>query len=223
MDITERRREEEALRRSNADLEQFAYAASHDMQEPLRMVGLYAQFLDRKYHDRLDPDADQYIANIVHGVLRMRTLLHDVLAYSQAGAPIEGSTPEPAFESALQAVLLRLKRRIELTGATAQPRGTAFGRGAPQTRRDDIFEKLIENSLEYRAVSPLQIHVGYEPTGATAELFVRDNGIGIEPRVLFVRIFQIFKRLHNYASPPGAVVGSRFAKKLSNAMGERFG
>jgi PAS domain S-box-containing protein len=217
VDITERRREEEALRRSNADLEQFAYAASHDMQEPLRMVGLYAQFLNRKYHSRLDPDADQCIGNIVQGVLRMRTLLQDVLAYSQAGASLEGSPSVADFEAALQVVLLRLKMPIETSGAVISYGKLPFV-AAHRKHVEMILKKLFENSLEYRAASPLQICVGYEPAGGYGRFYVRDNGIGIEPQY-FLRIFQIFKRLHSYASHPGSGVGLAICEKIV----ERYG
>jgi PAS domain S-box-containing protein len=217
VDITERRREEEALRRSNADLEQFAYAASHDMQEPLRMVGLYAQFLNRKYHGRLDTDADQYIGNIVHGVVRMRTLLHDVLAYSQAGAPLEGSSSEADFQSVLQGVLLRLKSRIQKTGAIID-RGDLPFVALHRKHLETILEKLIGNSLEYRATAPPRIYVGYEPSAGFGRFYVRDNGIGIEPQY-FSRVFQIFKRLHNYAAHPGSGVGLAICEKVVKRYG----
>jgi PAS domain S-box-containing protein len=217
VDITERRREEEALRRSNADLEQFAYAASHDMQEPLRMASLYAQLLNSKYHGRLDSDADQYIGNVVQGVTRMRTLLRDVLAYSQVGTPLEGSAPECDAKAALEAVLLRLRSRIETTGALVSREELPLV-GAQRKHVETLFEELIENSLEYRAAAPPRIFVGYQSMAGLARFYVRDNGIGIEPRY-FSRVFQIFKRLHSYSAHPGSGVGLAICEKIVKRYG----
>ena len=217
VDITERRREEESLRRSNADLEQFAYAASHDMQEPLRMVSLYAQLLNSRYRGRMDSDADQYIGNIVDGVARMRTLLHDVLAYSQAGVPLEGAPPESDAEAALDSVLFRLRSRIEATGARVSREALPLV-AAQRKHVETILEELIENSLEYRTAAPPLIFVGYRPFDGIGRFYVRDNGIGIETRY-FLRVFQIFKRLHSYSAHPGSGVGLAICEKIVKRYG----
>ena len=236
-DITARKLAEEALAqkaeelaRSNTELEQFAYVASHDLQEPLRMIASYTQLLERRYKDRLDADATDYINFAVDGARRMQVLINDLLAYSRVG---RRGRPFALTDCAevLQATLANLKIALEESGAvvthTPLPRLVADG---PQLTQ--LFQNLIGNAIKFRGAAPPKIHVSAElpPAGETpagqpgvAEwLFtVRDNGIGIEPQY-FARIFVIFQRLHTREEYPGTGIGLAVCKKIVERHGGRI-
>jgi PAS domain S-box-containing protein len=225
-DVSERRRAEEALNtqaqelaRSNADLEQFAYVASHDLQEPLRMVASYTQLLARRYKDRLDDDAHEFIAYAVDGVTRMQALINDLLAYSRAGS--RTSTPVPTdLNAVLQRVLVSLAAAIEESGAevTSGPLPTLPADGSQIAQ---VLQNLIGNAIKFRGEQPPRVHVSARLEGGTWTLSVRDNGIGIAPEFA-ERIWVIFQRLHSRAEYPGTGIGLAICKKIVERHGGRI-
>jgi PAS domain S-box-containing protein len=209
----------EALRQSNDDLNQFAYAASHDLQEPLRMVALYSQILQRRYADRLDPDADQLIAFVVDGAKRMEMLLKDLLAYSQTGSSSEGPAQVVDCEKVIQKVLLNLQASIEQNGAIVTwERLPAVH--AHEILLVQLLQNLIGNAIKYRSAAPPAIHVCAERRDADWLFSVQDNGIGIEPEYA-QQIFGIFKRLHGQ-SYPGTGIGLAICQRIVERYGGRI-
>ncbi len=225
-EIAERQRVEEALRertealeRSNRELEQFAYIASHDLQEPLRMVTSYLQLLERRYKDSLDSDADEFIAYAVDGAARMQGLINDLLMYSRVGT--RGKPLEPTDCSAvLKSVLANLQVAIEENGAvvTYDTLPTVM---ADETQLMRVFQNLISNAIKFRSDLPPEIHVEIERNDGEWLFSVRDNGIGIAPQY-FERIFIIFQRLHNRSKYPGTGIGLAVCKKIVERHGGRI-
>jgi PAS domain S-box-containing protein len=225
-DITERQQAEEALAeiaqelaRSNAELEQFAYVASHDLQEPLRMVTSYLQLLQRRYQGQLDADADEFIAYAVDGAARMKTLINDLLAYSRAGT--RGAGFEPAdCQAVLERVLDDLQVMIQESGATIthDPLPTVT---ADATQLAQLLQNLIGNALKFRNQAPPCVHVGAERQGNDWVFRVQDNGIGLEPQYA-ERIFAIFQRLHNREDYPGTGIGLAISKRIVERHGGRI-
>jgi PAS domain S-box-containing protein len=225
-DITERKRAEAELAeraaelaRSNAELEQFAYVASHDLQEPLRMVASYTQLLARRYRGKLDADADEFIGYAVDGVSRMQSLILDLLTYSRVGR--QGKRLEPLeLESSFARAVRNLRQSIAEQGATVthDPLPAVVGDG---TQVVQLLQNLIGNALKFRGEPPPRVHV----TAAREEAFVRcsvhDNGIGIEPKY-FERIFVIFQRLHTREHYPGTGIGLAICKKIVERHGGRI-
>jgi PAS domain S-box-containing protein len=225
-DITERTRITEQLQqqaadlaRSNADLQQFAYVASHDLQEPLRMVASYTQLLARRYQGKLDADADEFIAFAVDGATRMQHLIEDLLAYSRVG------TRGKQFASTdVNVVVSRVLRDLQ---------GTIDGSRAVVTRDDlptvdadavqlgEVFQNLIANALKFRGAEDPRVRVSAERDGNTWRFAVRDNGIGIEPRHA-ERIFVIFQRLHARADYPGTGIGLAICKRIVERHGGKI-
>ena len=222
----ERRRAELALAeharelaRSNADLEQFAYVASHDLQEPLRMVSSYVQLLERRYRDRLDDDARDFIGFAVEGVTRMRSLIDDLLAYSRIGT--RGREPAPvALGRILDLAEKNLERAIVESGA-AITRDDLPEVYADENQLLQVLQNLIGNAIKFRRDDPPRIHVGARRDGADWVISVRDNGIGIEPQY-FDRIFVIFQRLNPREHYPGTGIGLAIAKKVIERHGGRI-
>jgi PAS domain S-box-containing protein len=212
-------RSNEALRRSNDDLSQFAYAASHDLQEPLRMVSLYSQMLQKKYGKRLDADADQVIGFVVGGAKRMEMLLKDLLTYSQAGSSDEGPPQAVDCESVVRKVLLNLEASIQQSGAsiTMDPLPTIQ---AHEIRLVQLLQNLIGNAIKYRSDEPPEIRVSAQPQGADWIFSVKDNGIGIEPEY-GQQIFGIFKRLHGQ-DYPGTGIGLAICQRIVERYGGRI-
>ncbi|RMF24766.1 MAG: PAS domain S-box protein [Deltaproteobacteria bacterium] len=219
-DVTERRRAEEEIRRSNEELERFAYVASHDLQEPLRMVSSYTQLLAKRYAGRLDEDADDFIGFAVDGANRMHRLINDLLEYSRVGT--RGRQLEPTdAEEVLQTVLADLQVAIEESGArvTHDPLPTVL---ADSTQLRQLLQNLIGNALKYRGERPPQVHVGCQRSGGDEwTISVRDNGIGIAPEH-FDRIFQIFQRLHGRNEYSGTGIGLAVCKKIVERHGGRI-
>ncbi|HEX4927737.1 MAG TPA: PAS domain S-box protein [Burkholderiales bacterium] len=226
-DITERKNAEAALRaaheelkRSNAELEQFAYVASHDLQEPLRMVSSYTQLIERRYGDRLDGDAREFMHYVVDGAARMKQLIEDLLAYSRVGTK-RGEFREIALEAALKRALGNLRAAIEESGAAVT------WDALPQVRGDEmqlaqLFQNLIGNALKFRGASVPRVHVCALDKGSEWEISVSDNGIGIEPQY-FERIFMVFQRLHTMGDYPGTGIGLAICKKVVERHGGRIG
>ena len=226
-DITERKKAEAALReaheelkRSNAELEQFAYVASHDLQEPLRMVSSYTQLLMRRYGDKLDGDAKDFTAFIVDGATRMKQLIEDLLAYSRVGTRDKNFKPVDS-ESSLRRALTNLRAAIQDSGATVtQDKLPTIP--CDEVQLAQLFQNLIGNALKFRKpdVAPA-VHVGAAEQGAEWEFMVRDNGIGIEPQY-FERIFMVFQRLHDKGEYPGTGIGLAIVKKVVERHGGRI-
>ncbi len=221
-----RKRAEEALAqkaqelaRSNADLEHFAYVASHDLQEPLRMVTSYLQLLERRYKDRLDADARDFIAYAVDGATRMQALINGLLSYSRVST--RGKSFEPTDGTvALERVLANLKVAIEESDAvvTYDHLPTVM---ADEVQLTQVFQNLIGNAIKFRSDRRPEIHVGAEYRGGEWLFSVRDNGIGIDPQH-FERIFKIFQRLHSHEEYPGTGIGLAVCKKIVERHGGRI-
>jgi PAS domain S-box-containing protein len=218
-DITERKRAQAVLRaaydelaRSNAELQQFAYVASHDLQEPLRMIGSYTQLLERRYGGKLDSDAREFMAFIVEGATRMKQLIEDLLAYSRVGTRGKELRPVPA-QAALERALVNLRAAIESSGAQITHDALPEVSG-DDTQFTQLFQNLIGNAIKFRKKDePLRVHVGAQDAGEHWRFTVTDNGIGIEPQY-FERIFMVFQRLHTRDEYPGTGIGLAICKKV---------
>ncbi len=205
------------LTQSNAELEQFAYVASHDLKEPLRMVASYVQLLERHYRDKLEGDGLEFINFAVDGVHRMEALIADLLEYSRVGR--KGSPPA-VFDSAeaVAETLLNLQISLEECGATIAvgPLPTLRGE-VSQFKR--LMQNLIGNAIKYRAPGcKSEIKVNAEPQGNFWKFSVADNGIGIESQ-FFNRIFKVFQRLHGRGQYDGTGIGLAVCKKIVECHG----
>ena len=210
------------LERSNRDLEQFAYVASHDLQEPLRKVSSFCQLLQRRYGGQLDERADQYIEFAVDGAQRMQRLINDLLAFSRVGRTTEGFEPVD-----LAAVAAAAAAQLE---TAREPRPAARSRSAscPRCRGDrallrQLLVNLLGNGLKFhRAGVPPVVRVQARREGDDWEIAVADNGIGIEPEYAD-KVFVIFQRLHGRERYPGTGIGLALAKKIVEFHGGRIG
>jgi PAS domain S-box-containing protein len=226
-DITERIRTEEQrtktaaeLKRSNDQLEQFAFVASHDLQEPLRMVASYTQLLARRYRGQLDSDADEFIAYAVDGCNRMQSLIRDLLAYSRSGAD-KKLLREISGEAALKEALTNLRVSIEDSGAlvTNDPLPAIT---SDDTQLVQVFQNLVGNAIKYHGASTPLVHVSAVKNADKEWIFsVRDNGLGIAPQY-FERIFTIFQRLHGKHEFGGTGIGLAICKKIVEQLGGRI-
>ncbi|MBI5522155.1 MAG: PAS domain S-box protein [Desulfarculus sp.] len=210
-DITERKLAQAELARSNAELEQFAYVASHDLQEPLRIVTNYLQLLERRNKGRLDADAEKFITQAVKGAARMRGLIQDLLAYSRVGT--RGKSLElVSAETVMEDVQANLKIAIEACGAvvTSDPLPTVR---ADASQLGQLMQNLVGNALKFRGTDPPRVHVSARREGGEWVFAVRDNGIGIEPQYL-ERIFGVFQRLHTRAEYPGTGIGLAICRRI---------
>jgi PAS domain S-box-containing protein len=225
-DITERKHAEAALhhahdelKRSNAELAQFAYVASHDLQEPLRMVSSYTQLLARRYGDKLDGDAREFMAYVVDGAARMKQLIEDLLAYSRVGT--RGREFKPvAVEAPLRRAIMNLKSAIDEPGASVSFDAMPTLEG-DEVQLAQLFQNLIGNALKFRSASVPRIHVSAEEKDGGWEFAVSDNGIGIEQEY-FERIFMVFQRLHYKGEYPGTGIGLAICKKVVERHGGRI-
>jgi len=212
-------RTNEALRQSNDDLNQFAYAASHDLQEPLRMVALYSQMLQRKYFGQLDANADQYISYIVGGAQRMEKLLKDLLTYSQTGPSAEGPAETVDCIAVISKVLLNLQASMEQSGATITWDKLPDVH-AHEIRLVQLLQNLVSNAIKYRSEDPPRIHISAEWREREWVLSVQDNGVGI-PSEYAQQIFKIFKRLHGQ-DYPGTGIGLAICQRIVETYGGRI-
>ena len=204
------------LARSNAELEQFAYVASHDLQEPLRMVASYVGLLERRYRGKLDDDADDFIEFAVDGARRMQALLNGLLDLSRVGT--RGREPEPTdSEAVLRDALLNLEQAIGEAGAEVShdPMPTVLGDRIQLTQ---LFQNLISNAVKFNASRRPRVAVTARRSGSMWEFRVADNGIGIDP-AHFERIFQVFQRLHTRETYAGTGIGLAVCRKIVERHG----
>jgi PAS domain S-box-containing protein len=223
-DITMRKKAEahllqkvEELNRSNEELEQFAYIASHDLQEPLRMVASYTQLLSRRYKGRLDSDADEFISFAVDGASRMQRLIKDLLAYSRVGTKAKDLL-DTSSEEALQQALINLRGAVEDSGAqvTHDPLPNVL---ADEMQLIQLFQNLVGNAIKYQNPGIPRVHISAARTGEKRWTFsVRDNGLGIDSQY-FEKIFGMFQRLHKREEFEGTGVGLAICKKIVERHG----
>jgi signal transduction histidine kinase len=212
-------RQAQDLQRSNAELEQFAYVASHDLQEPLRKVASFCQMLERRYAGQLDERADQYIHYAVDGARRMQDLINDLLAFSRVGRL--GHKLEPVdLEALLQRAQANLGARAEETGATIESGELPTVIGDPGLLAL-VFQNLVGNALKFHGDDPPRVRVDARRDGDGWEISVADNGIGIEPEYA-ERIFVIFQRLHTRVSYEGTGIGLAMCRKIVEHHGGRI-
>jgi PAS domain S-box-containing protein len=208
------------LKRSNDELGQFAYVASHDLQEPLRMVASYTQLLAKRYKGRLDSDADEFIAYAVDGSNRMQGLIQDLLAYSRAGAAGK-ALHEISSENALKEALTNLRATIQESGAVVT-HDTLPAITTDDTQLAQLFQNLVGNAIKYRSAEIPRVHVSATKNGGNEWVFsVRDNGLGIDPQY-FERIFILFQRLHGRKDFKGTGIGLAICKKILERLGGRI-
>ena len=222
-DITQRKHQEtelanktRELAQSNAELQQFAYVASHDLQEPLRMVASYTQLLGKRYRGKLDQDADEFIGYAVDGATRMQRLIRDLLEYSRVGAErqsFEETDCELVFQQAMQNLSASvLERHAEVTHDPLP-----IVQAGP-THLLQVFQNLIGNALKFQGDAPPKIHVGAKALPDGWEFSVRDNGVGM-PGDQLDRIFAIFQRLHGQSEYPGTGIGLAICKRIVGKYG----
>jgi PAS domain S-box-containing protein len=218
-DITERREAVEALERSNSELAQFAYVASHDLSEPLRMVSSYLQLLRRRYHGQIDEDADEFIDFAVEGANRMRALIEDLLAYSRAGGR---SDPRPVDCGHVMADVLS-----SLAAAVADARAQVHVGTLPAVLGDrvslaQLLQNLIANALKFRRGPGTRVWITAKREAAGMwQLSVADDGIGIDPRHR-ERVFKMFQRLHDREAFEGTGIGLAICRKIVERHGGRI-
>ena len=225
-DITERVRHEEALRaanaalqRANADLQQFAYSASHDLQEPLRMVTIYGELLQEQFGHKLGPTGEEYLGYIVNGAMRIGSLLRDLRTYMQVSMTEEEPKEEVDAGAVLEKALANLEIAVNDSGAsishTALPRVRMH-----EFQLAQVFQNLIGNAIRYRKDLPPRVHIAAERQGDAWLFSVKDNGIGIEPQYKD-QVFGIFKRLHSTADS-GTGMGLAICQRILERAGGRI-
>ena len=236
-DVTDRKRAEEALRkahdslevkvaertadltRSNADLEQFAYAASHDLQQPLRMVANYVGLLSQRYREHFDEKADRYIDYAVGGAKRMQALVDGLLHYSRVGTKDAAAT-ELDVTAVVTEALANLHQHIEEAAAVVEV-GPMPVVVADRVQLAQVFQNLLDNAVKFRGATPPKVSVTCRDAGSEWEFAIRDNGIGIDPKH-GERIFGVFKRLHTEQEYPGTGIGLALCRKIVERHGGRI-
>lgn len=233
MDVTERKEAQEALKhrealerraaelkRSNDDLQQFAYIAAHDLQEPLRMVASYTQLLAERYKGQMDSNADEFIAYAVDGAHRMQLLIADLLSYCRVETSGK-ELRETSSEAALEQALLNLQGAIQETSGvvTHDPLPTVIADGAQLAQ---LFQNVVGNAIKYRSAELPRVHVSAKKNGGEEWIFsMRDNGLGIDPKY-FQKIFVMFQRLHAREEFSGTGIGLTVCKKIAERHGGRM-
>jgi light-regulated signal transduction histidine kinase (bacteriophytochrome) len=211
------KRVNEELRRSNVEIEQFAHVASHDLQEPLRMVTGYLQLIERRYADKLDKDCREFMGFAVDGSKRMKSLIKDLLEFSRAG---NAKFREVDIGSLLNHALGNLKTTVDESGAkvTFDPMPALVGDPVLLTQ---VFQNLIGNAIKFQKDHAPRVHVSVYPQDGDWVFSIRDNGIGIEPRHVD-RIFRIFERLHSIEEYSGSGIGLAITRKIVERHGGKI-
>ena len=223
IDVNEHKKAEEKLKHlaeklsiSNQDLEQFAYVASHDLQEPLRMVASYIQLLQRRYKDKLGSEADEFINYAVDGVVRMKTLINDLLVFSRVNTQELKLEPADTNEI-LETIKVNLRTAIEESGTVINAEKLPVI-NANKLQLTQLFQNLVSNAIKFRGDKTPVIDISAKHEADEWMFSVTDNGIGIE-KEFADRIFIIFQRLHNYAEYPGTGIGLAICKKIVEKLG----
>lgn len=208
----------EELKRSNTELEQFAYIASHDLQEPLRMITSYLQLLEKRYKDKLDQDAKDFISFAVDGSNRMRALIHSLLEYSRINRvkPFEEINPNLLLNDVLKNISISIKENNVTINIDELP--IIYG---DPVLINLLFQNLIENAIKFRNAKNPEIHISVKEELNEFQFAIKDNGIGIQKEYLD-KIFVIFKRLHSRESYPGTGMGLAICKKIVERHGGRI-
>ncbi len=207
------------LNRSNAELEQFAYVASHDLQEPLRKIASFCQALERRYHGQLDERADQYIEFAVDGAKRMQILINDLLAFSRVGR--SGHQHEPVdLQQALDEAKSSLSRVLHDSGASLHTEPLPVVRGE-RALLVSLFQNLITNAVKFRSADAPVMHLAVQRQQQQWQFSFSDNGIGVDPEYAD-RIFVIFQRLHTKEAYPGTGIGLSMCRKIVEYHGGRM-
>ncbi|WP_049922502.1 PAS domain-containing protein [Halopiger djelfimassiliensis] len=215
-DVTERREYERKLEESNERLEQFAYAASHDLQEPLRMITSYLQLLESRYGDAFDEDGEEFLAFAIDGADRMRDMIDGLLEYSRVetrGEPFEPVDLNAVFESVLADLQFRIEESNAEITAAQLPRVTG-----DRSQIRQVLQNLVSNAITYSGDEPPRVHVGAERRGSEWVISVRDEGIGIDPAD-HERVFSIFDRLHSHAEYDGTGIGLALCERIVERHG----
>ena len=218
-ELAERQKIQAELERSNAELEQFAYLASHDLQEPLRMVTSFTQLLAQRYQGQLDAEAVTIIGFAVDGAKRMEVLIRDLLTYSRLsskGQPFQSTNCEEVVDLTLNNLQLIIKETG--TSIDRSPLPTLL---ADRTQLVQLFQNLLSNAIKYRSDRPPEIEIGAEAQSDGYLFYVKDNGIGIESKY-FERIFAIFQRLHTRNQYPGTGIGLAVCQKIVERHGGKI-
>ncbi len=218
-DITERKKAEEDLRRSNAELQQFAYVASHDLQEPLRMVTAYLGLLNKKFGGELSPQAKEYMSTAVRGSERMRQLIDDLLQFSRIDsrkkelAPVDLNKVARAVESSLHLAIGEAKAQV-----TIDPLPTVM---ADEGQMTQVLQNLVSNAIKFRGPEVPRVEVTAQHKGHDWIIAIKDNGIGIDPKY-HENLFKMFQRLHTNERYPGTGIGLAISKKIVERHGGRI-
>ena len=226
LEIVERKRTEavlarrsQELARSNAELEQLAYIASHDLQEPLRMVASYLQLIERRYQDKLDADGHEFIGYAVNGAHRMQALIDDLLTYSRIGTrgkPMQPTDCAKVVETALQSLRIVIAETDARITCAELPTVTG-----DEIQLTQLFQNLIANAIKFRRNCRPEIHILAQSDDGFWRISVQDNGIGIDPEY-FSRIFDMFQRLHGSSAYPGNGIGLAICRKIVERHGGRI-
>jgi light-regulated signal transduction histidine kinase (bacteriophytochrome) len=226
-DISDQVRNQEALRianenlrQANADLEQFAYSASHDLQEPLRMVSAYSDMLRRKYGSKLDKKAHEYLGYITEGSSRMEILLRDLRAFTHASIAQPGPAPATDANAALRNSLKSLKVTIEASGAQITS-GELPSVRLHEFQLEQLFLNIIGNAIRYRSEAAPRIRIDASREGDKWKFSIQDNGIGIAAEYK-EHIFGMFKRLYSASEYPGTGMGLAICQRIVTRAGGRI-
>ena len=206
------------LERSNAELQELLYATSHDLNEPLNLITGYANLLAARYRGRLDTDGDDYLGYIVSGTDRLKALVRDILTYSRIAEGL--ALTDTALSPLLGEVLTRVRDQIEAAGASISADALPVVM-ADRHQIGHVLENLIANALRFCRDAP-KVHIGAEPDPCGWKIFVRDNGIGIDPRD-HKKIFEVFRRIHPEMAPMGTGVGLAICKRIVERHGGTMG
>jgi light-regulated signal transduction histidine kinase (bacteriophytochrome) len=226
-DITERKRTEEALARqaeelamSNSDLRQFAYSASHDLQEPLRHVAVFSEMLQTRYQDKLDEEAGQLIRHTVDSAHRMEIMLKDLLSYTKASDLPQGPAAPIDANDIARKILAMFETQIEESGALVECEPLPMV-AVHEVHLIQLFQNVIGNALKYRSVAAPVIRISAQPADGMWEISIADNGIGIDPHYQRL-IFGLFQRLHGGGKYSGSGIGLAICQKIVQGYGGRI-